>query len=424
MKRFILIAAMLFLFGGIATAQLQTPPKKKVAVYVTGDADKGTKKVISSKLITGITRSRSFTVLERNAAFLAALDEEYGKMLSGDVRDDQIAKLGQQFGVKYVLVADVSEVYESMFVSARMIDVVTAQIINSAEASGYVESMEALTQLTENLIAALIEGARANTVSGGSISGSRTGIQSGRDFVETAAGLNMKMVWVDGGEFLMGGTSEQGSEANNDEQVIRRVKLNSYYIGECEVTQSQWEKVMGTSVQQQRSKSSYDNGLQGTGPDYPMYYVSWEDAQAFCQELSRMTGRTYSLPTEAQWEYAARGGKNNDGTKYSGSLSIDAVAWYDGNSGSGAHPVKNKRPNSLGLYDMSGNVWEWCSDWYSSNYNMNDTNNPTGPSSGSFRVLRGSGWNSSARGCRVSHRANGSPGGRYNFCGFRVVVIP
>ena len=259
---------------------------------------------------------------------------------------------------------------------------------------------------------------------GQSSSSGRTGIQSGRDFVETAAGLNMKMVWVEGGEFLMGGTSEQGSDAETDEQVIRRVKLSSYYIGECEITQSQWEKVMGTSVQQQRSKASYDDGLRGVGPDYPMYYLSWEDAQAFCQELSRMTGRTYCLPTEAQWEYAARGGKNNDGTKYSGSWSIDAVAWYDGNSGSSTHPVKNKRANSLGLYDMSGNVWEWCSDWYGSSYNVNDTNNPTGPSSGSSRVLRGGSWFSNAQSCRVSFRYSYSPGIRFSYSGFRVVVLP
>lgn len=137
-----------------------------------------------------------------------------------------------------------------------------------------------------------------------------------------------------------------------------------------------------------------------------------------------MTGRTYCLPTEAQWEYAARGGKNNDGSKYSGSWSIDAVAWYDGNSGSSTHPVKNKRANSLGLYDMSGNVWEWCADWYGSSYNVNDTNNPTGPSSGSNRVLRGGSWIYSAPYCRVSRRYSYSPGFRsYNF-GFRVVVLP
>ncbi len=249
-----------------------------------------------------------------------------------------------------------------------------------------------------------------------------TGTPVGQDFVETAAGLNMKMVWVEGGDFLMGGTSEQGSDAENDEQVIRRVKLNSYYIGECEITQAQWEKVMGTSIHQQTSKARVSANYD-TGPDYPMYYVSWWEAQAFCSELSRITGRTYCLPTEAQWEYAARGGKNADGTKYSGSWSIDAVAWYSANSGS-THPVKNKRENSLGLYDMTGNVYEWCSDWYGANYNVNDTNNPTGPSSGDRRVLRGGSWYYDAQYCRVSSRDYDGPGSRSGDCGFRVVVIP
>lgn len=274
----------------------------------------------------------------------------------------------------------------------------------------------------KSIIAGLMDGARIAN-GGQSNNSGQTTIQSGRDFVETTAGLNMKMVWVEGGEFLMGGTSEQGSEAEKNEQVIRRIRLNSYYIGECEITQEQWAKVMGTSIQQQASKAG-TSSYNGIGPDYPMYYVSWEEAQAFCQELSRMTGRTYCLPTEAQWEYAARGGKKADGSKYSGSWSIDAVAWYDGNSGSSTHPVKNKRANSLGLYDMSGNVWEWCSDRYRNVYNVNETNNPTGPSTGSIRVLRGGGWRSSAQGCRVSYRSNGSPDNRNRNQGFRVVVLP
>ncbi|MDE6634617.1 MAG: formylglycine-generating enzyme family protein [Bacteroidaceae bacterium] len=233
------------------------------------------------------------------------------------------------------------------------------------------------------------------------------------DYVENVAGLDMKMVYVEGGDFLMGATSEQGSDGESDEQVIRRVRLDSYYIGECEVTQALWEIIMGSSVEQQRDKANMNwFPLVGVGPDYPMYYVSWEEAMEFCRELSRMTGRTYTLPTEAQWEYAARGGKKADGTKYSGGP-IDAVAWYCGNSGDGTHSVKNKRPNGLGLYDMSGNVWEWCLDRYSNSYNINDTTNPTGPSSGSYRVLRGGSWGNDARYCRVSYRSGYGPGYRY-----------
>ena len=144
----------------------------------------------------------------------------------------------------------------------------------------------------------------------------------------------------------------------------------------------------------------------------------------FCRLLSNKTGKTYTLPTEAQWEYAARGGKRAEGTKYAGSYMIDAVAWYTDNSGSSTHPCGTKRANALGIYDMSGNVWEWCKDWYSSSYTSYDTNNPTGASSGSYRVGRGGSWDGNATGCRVANRSYSSPGDRNNHLGFRVVLLP
>ena len=424
MKQLFLIITALALFSGNVVAQNEEPePKKqKAAVYVTGKADDDYKKVIGSQLVSAITRNENYTAVERTVDFVSALETELNDQRSGMVDINEIAKLGKGFGVNSVIIADLSEIMGALYVSARIIDVETREIKKSMETSSKVRSLDDLTELSRNVIAGLIYNEIRNKGNDNVTAGSN--LTTGRDFVETVAGLNMKMVWVEGGEFLMGGTSEQGSETENNEQVIRRVKLSSYYIGECEITQSQWEKVMGTSVLQQRSKANYDYGLRGTGPNYPMYYVSWEDAQAFCQELSRMTGRIYCLPTEAQWEYAARGGKNNDDTKYSGSWSIYAVAWYDGNSGLSTHPVKNKRANSLGLYDMSGNVWEWCSDWYGDNYNVNDTNNPTGPSSGSYRVLRGGSWCYDAQYCRVSYRSGNSPGYRDSSYGFRVVVLP
>ena len=243
-----------------------------------------------------------------------------------------------------------------------------------------------------------------------------------RDFTETAYGINMKMIWVEGGDFLMGCTSEQ-SDCYDDEQNVRRVTVDGFYIGMLEVTQSQWEKVMGTSVYQQRDKADTSWPMRGVGSDNPMYYVSWEEATEFCRLLSNKTGKTYTLPTEAQWEYAARGGKKNEGTKYAGSNSIDAVAWYRYNSGESTHPCGTKRANALGIYDMSGNVWEWCKDWYSS-YMSYDTNNPTGPSSGSYRVYRGGSWYDGAGYCRVTNRNHYSPGNRGYNLGFRVVCIP
>lgn len=245
----------------------------------------------------------------------------------------------------------------------------------------------------------------------------------GEDFIETSAGLNMKMIFVEGGDFLMGATPEQGSEGEKDETPVHKVHLDSYYIAECEITQAQWENVMGTNIYQQANKAQNITGYPGVGPDYPMYYVSWEDAQTFCSELSVMTGLKYRLPTEAQWEYAARGGKAGVDTKYSGGGSIDAVAWYSDNSGKTSHPVKGKRPNELGLYDMSGNVWEWCSDW-KSNYTSEAVSNPQGGSSGKQRVLRGGGWGSGPKRGRVSRRYYSEPETRSDGFGFRVVVIP
>lgn len=418
MKKIALILLALCLLGGIASSQETV--KRKVAIYVTGEADNGYRKVVGSKLVTGVTRSGKYAAVERTSDFLAELMKEQDYQTSGAVSDKYIAKLGQQFGVRYVLVADISEIFESIFISARMIDVQTAEISASTETSGNVEGIDGLTKLADEIVKSLIgsdlpTGNNSQISSGSNLSNS--------DFIETAAGLNMKMIFVEGGDFLMGATSEQGSEADSDEQVIRRVKLDSYYIGECEVTQAQWAKIMGTSIYQQASKAG-QSSTYGVGPDNPMYYVSWEEAMAFCRELSRMTGRTYCLPTEAQWEYAARGGKKADGSKYSGSWSIDAVAWYDGNSGSSTHQVKYKRPNGLGIYDMSGNVWEWCADWYSNTYNVNETTNPVGPSSGSNRVLRGGGWGSYAKNCRVASRCYNTPGSRNGTYGFRVVVIP
>ena len=255
---------------------------------------------------------------------------------------------------------------------------------------------------------------------------SLTSVQTSQSYVENAnCGLNMKMVYVEGGSFQMGATSEQGSDAWDNEKPVHSVTLDSYYIAECEVTQAQWQKIMGTTVYQQRDKKGSDNSMRGVGDNHPMYYVSWEEAQDFCRELSRITGKTYVLPTEAQWEYAARGGKHKEGTQYSGSYSVDAVAWYSGNSGKTTHPVKQKRANKLGLYDMSGNVDEWCSDWYGEKYySSSSQTNPTGPSLGCYRVLRGGSWICTAGYCRVSDRSYSTPSSRFDRYGFRVVCLP
>ena len=251
------------------------------------------------------------------------------------------------------------------------------------------------------------------------------------DYTVTAFGLNMDMVYVEGGSFEMGATEEQGDAADNNEYPVRTIKLDSYYIGKFEVTQAQWEAVMGTSLEDQRTVSTYDYGIAGEGADYPMYYVNWYEAQEFCKRLSEATGKKYVLPTEAQWEYAARGGNKSQHYKYSGSNEVEEVAWYEVNSYSlgeshpdyGAHRVGTKKANELGIYDMSGNLWEWCSDWYASRYDEKDTDNPQGSVEGTEYVERGGSWTYYARGCRVSFRGHAKPSYRGYRVGFRVACL-
>ncbi|MBR5638386.1 MAG: SUMF1/EgtB/PvdO family nonheme iron enzyme [Muribaculaceae bacterium] len=221
------------------------------------------------------------------------------------------------------------------------------------------------------------------------------------------------MVYVEGGTFTMGATSEQGDDAFDEEKPAHEVTLSPYYIGQTEVTQELWMAVMGYNP-------SYFKGAKR-----PVECVSWDECQEFIRRLNEKTGKRFRLPTEAEWECAARGGKKSNGYKYSGSNNINDVAWYDENSGNKTHDVASKHPNELGIYDMSGNVAEWCSDWYGDDYYKSTPNdNPQGPSSGSdvifcrgcrdtsaegFRVCRGGCRITSAETCRVSGRDCSTP---------------
>lgn len=225
----------------------------------------------------------------------------------------------------------------------------------------------------------------------------------------TVNGVSFEMVRVEGGTFSMGATSEQKDEAWDGEKPVHSVTLSSYHIGKTEVTQALWQAVMG-------SNPSYFKGA-----DLPVENVTWYDCQNFIQKLKSLTGRNFRLPTEAEWEFACRGGINSRGYKYSGSNNLGNVAWYNGNSDGQTHPVAIKAPNELGIYDMSGNVWEWCSDWYA-NYTSNSQTNPSGPQSGLSRVFRGGSWDNSARICRSSLRLSNTPKNRYHILGLRLAL--
>lgn len=211
-------------------------------------------------------------------------------------------------------------------------------------------------------------------------------------------GVSFKMVKVEGGTFTMGATPEQGSDAGENEYPAHQVTLSSFSIGQTEVTQALWQAVMGNNP----SSFSIDDEL-------PVEQVSWEDCQVFITKLNQMTGKQFRLPTEAEWEYAARGGNKSKGYKYSGSNDVNEVAWYWMNCGSITHPVGTKKANELGLYDMSGNVREWCND-FMGNYTEEAQTNPTGPTTGVVRVVRGGTWgNSDPASCRVSYRDSDYP---------------
>lgn len=260
----------------------------------------------------------------------------------------------------------------------------------------------------------------------------------------TVNGVSFTMKFVEGGTFQMGSND---SDADSDEKPVHSVTLSNYYIGETEVTQTLWKAVMG-------SNPSYFKG-----DNLPVENVSWNDCQEFIRKLNQKTGKNFRLPTEAEWEYAARGktqtslynGENINIIGRNNSPNLDKLAWYGGNCGrdytsvagcdvsngydisgwsekqyndskGGTHPVGKKQPNAYGLYDMLGNVWEWCSDWYGSDYyGKSPSSNPQGPSSGSDRVLRGGGWGFNARYCRVSDRSSGGPGDWARSFGFRLV---
>jgi len=255
------------------------------------------------------------------------------------------------------------------------------------------------------------------------------------------------MVRVEGGAFQMG--SDNG---DSDEKPVHKVTVKSFNLSKYPVTQKEWYEVMGTTVRQQLEKAG-DSNLYGKGDNYPMYYVSWYEAVEYCNRLSEKEKLTpaytidknqkdgnndnkvddikwtvrwnrnangYRLPTEAEWEYAARGGNGSPGNyTYAGSNNVGDVAWYDENSAVSTQEAGAKKPNGLGLYDMSGNVWEWCWDWYG-NYPSGTQTDPHGASSGSFHVLRGGSWGLSAQIARSTNRNYGNPNYPLINLGFRV----
>ena len=232
------------------------------------------------------------------------------------------------------------------------------------------------------------------------------------NYTETAEKIDIPMIYVESGSFTMGCHGLSGGDCLYDELPAHAVTIDSFYIGKTEITQKQWRAVMGRSP----------NGLFFGGCDEcPVENVSWDDIQLFLKRLNKKTGKTYRLPTEAEWEFAARGGNKSANYKYSGGNSIDDVAWSRTNSQQKTNPVASRKPNELGIYDMTGNVWEWCADYFN-RYPPALQTNPNSPDFNAYRVLRGGSWSNKDTDCRIPFRNHGEQTYRYGDDGFRIVL--
>ena len=342
---------------------------------------------------------------------------------NGLVGEDGKKLIGQMKGVDVIVSLVLSKGYGLINIESSFIDVESAKVIGSTK------STIAKAGDPEDLAKKCVELAGELT---GETSSSNFSYDSRPSFSNTSSnndlsfkvgGVTFNMIFVQGGTFQMGSYN-----GRDNEKPVHIVTVSDFYMGELEVTQALWQEVMGTTVYQQRDKFRTDLPMSGVGANNPMYYVNHSEAEEFCGRLNQRLrghlpdGYSFALPTEAEWEYAARGGSKSNAYTYSGSNNLSDVGWYEDNSNESTHAVGMKRANELGLYDMSGNVWEWCSDWYGS-YSGNSLTNPRGPSSGSDRVLRGGCWVSSASYCRVAYRIDFGPSTRLCNFGFRLALV-
>lgn len=392
-----LFFAFLLLLSALAMAQ----STKKVAILEIVDKENKVsyevKLQLKNSLTSAISNMPGYEGFD--GVDMSSKKGEKDFQRTGYVSDVQIKNIGEMTGASSILVAEATFYDDShIVVTAKTLNVKTASVENTASSQIASNDHEAMRNSCNQLV--------ANLFGGNAYSRS----QGAATLTFTVGNVSFEMIKVEAGSFIMGCTSEQGSDCDEDEKSYHRVTISQdYYIGKYEVTQALYEAVMGSNPSRWKVYNR------------PVDKVSWDDAQEFCAELSRITGRKFTLPTEAEWEYAARGGKKTANTKYSGSSSAADVAWYASNSGSQTHSVGQLRPNELGIYDMSGNVWEWCLDWYG-NYSGASQINPMGPDSGSDRVLRGGSWINGVGGCRITSRNYYDPDSHVSYYGFRIVL--
>ena len=339
---------------------------------------------------------------------------------NGMVSENDKKLLGQMKGVDIIVSLLVAKGFGYVNIESSFIDVEKAKVIGRtqsvlAEANNPVDLVDKCVELAGKLTGV------TSSSSGSSYPSRPSFTNDGTDIPFTVGNVTFKMVFVKGGTFLMGSYS-----GDDDEKPVHSVTVSDFYICEFEVTQALWQEVMGTTVYQQRDKANTTWPMCGVGANYPMYYVHHSEAEEFCRRLNQRLrgqltdGYSFALPTEAEWEYAAKGGIKSKSYMYAGSNFVSDVAYYYDNSSGTTHQVGSKKPNELGIYDMSGNVSEWCADWYGT-YGSSSQTDPRGSSTGSYRVERGGSWCQNSLHCRVAGRDYNSPG--FRFGGFRLALV-
>jgi len=378
---------------------------------ISRDVNQNDAQVLAQMLSCDLANAGTYAVLPRTDS-LEYVMEEHHRQREGATEQDQerVKRLGVGRNAQYVLSGSVQWLgYTGSKFAADILDIADGSFIDGYEESytNFSQGFELIPKLAAQL------------------AGTSEIASTGDNFVR-----------IEGGTFQMG-----SSNGDKDERPVHTVSVNSFSMSKYPVTQKEWFDVMGTNIRKQRDYAdlSGESAINGEGDNYPIYYVSWLEATAYCNKRSLKEGLTpaysidgvkvtwnrnasgYRLPTEAEWEYAAKGGNGSHRKyNYSGSNNVDEVAWYSKNSGGGTQEVGTKRPNGLGLYDMSGNVWEWCWDWQGS-YSNGAQTDPIGAASGSYRVFRGGSWSNAAQAARSAYRGYNTPYDRFNNRGFRLV---
>ncbi|MDR1029457.1 MAG: SUMF1/EgtB/PvdO family nonheme iron enzyme [Treponema sp.] len=396
--------------AGAAERDVSGLPRLAVLPFnvLSSGMDQQDAELLAQLLATELANSGVYAVFPRTKAIEKVMEEHHIER-SGMTDQESIKAIGEAVNAQYVLSANVRKLGADNYFSASILHIVEASQVPGGTREKYQTVNDGLSLMPK--IAQSLTGSAA-----------------------PMRNVPANMVRVEGGTFQMGSNNGQDWE-----KPVHTVTVKGFYMGKYEVTQKEWQELMGTTVAQQRDMADRSWSLYGVGDNYPIYYVSWYEAVEYCNKLSLKEGLSpayrgsgnnivcdfnatgYRLPTEAEWEYAARGGnKDPMAYEYSGGNSVESVAWYSGNSGNSSHPVGTKQPNSLGLYDMSGNVWEWCWDWYGG-YSSGSQTDPTGVSSGTYRVFRGGRWYDGAALVRAANRDNSTPLSRIGSLGFRLV---